>query len=249
VVAVAGVLGAAAWLSQDRGVPVSAPVPAAPVLSVAPEEKPAPPPSAPATTSAAPLPAETMAAPPPTAAPAAPFDATAASAARTMLRRAAATRDWVHANEAFFALADGDPASFHDATLLAPTRDVASAAAVTGGPLADRVFEVLGQRTGSDGPDILYEIVRTRGGSKAAAIAQDLLGKSDVLARATPALRITVALRNAPCPEKAGLLDRAVAEGDARTLVVMETVGAACLGRNPALAASMTALKARLRGH
>src|SRR6185437_12413073 len=88
----------------------------------------------------------------------------------------------------------------------------------------------------------------TRGGTKASARAEVLLRKADVIARATPATRVTFALRDAPCPEKAGLLSRAAAEGDERTLVVMETLAATCLGRSPALADAEQALKARLRG-
>ena len=222
--------------------------------------------TAPAGSSAAPVPApasaarqvEATAAPPATSATASAAATTSAAAAsepfdavatRTMLRRAAAGHDWVHATEAFFALVDRDPASFHDATLLAPTRDVATAAALAEGEVADRVFEALSSRLGSDGIDVLYEILRTRGGSKAAARVDVLLANSEVLARGTPELRVTVALRTAPCPEKAALLERAAAEGDARTLVVMQTVGAACLGRNPALGEAVKALKARLRPH
>ncbi len=173
------------------------------------------------------------------------FDTAAAKAA---LRRAASGHDWPHATEAFLALADHDATAFHDPALLAPTRDMAAAAAIAGGDGAERVFDALGRALGADGADVLYEIVRTRGGSKAAARADELLRRGDVMARATPALRITFALREAPCPEKAALLDRAVADGDARTLVVMQTVGAACLGRNPALGEAVKGLKARLRG-
>jgi serine/threonine-protein kinase len=249
-VALAGAIGVAGWLSQDHGA-VSTPGSAAttPGITAAPLPV-APLPSVTATESAATVRSPASAAPPTSAtaaaAPAEPFDGVAA---RTMLRRAAGAHDWPHANEAFFALADHDPASFHDASLLGPARDVAAAAGVAGGPLADKVFEVLGQRTGSDGPDILYEIVRTRGGSKASTTAQEMLRNTEILARATPALRITVALRDAPCSDKAGLLDRAVSEGDARTLVVLQTIAAACLGKNPALGEATKALKVRLRGH
>jgi eukaryotic-like serine/threonine-protein kinase len=195
--------------------------------------------------------AETASPPAPSATAAASAAAAAGSfdplASRTMLRSAAAAHDWPHATEAFFALVDHAPAAFHDPVLLAPTRDAAAAAAVAGGEAADRVFAALGQRLGADGVDILYEIVRTRGGSKAAVRAEELLLQSEVLARATPAMRITFAFWQAPCADKSALLDRAVADGDARTLVVMQTVGAACLGKNPALGEALKALKARLK--
>jgi eukaryotic-like serine/threonine-protein kinase len=226
------------WSPLGRGVasPAGSAAPTAPVASAAPPqpasveppvEKPPPPPASAAATAAS-----------------GPFDG---AAARTMLRRGAAVHDWVHATEAFFALVDHDPAAFHEPAMLGPSRDVAAAAGIAGGEAADRVFEALANRLGGDGIDVLYEIVRTRGGSKAATRAEELLRKSEVLGRATPEMRVTLALRDATCQDKLGLLDRAAAEGDARTLMVMQTQGAACLARNPALGTAMTALKARLR--
>jgi hypothetical protein len=54
-------------------------------------------------------------------------------------------------------------------------------------------------------------------------------------------------LRQAPCPEKAALLDQAASDGDLRTLVVLQTVTAACLGKSAALDDAIHALKVRLR--
>jgi serine/threonine-protein kinase len=169
-------------------------------------------------------------------------------AARTILRSAAAGHDWPHATDAFLALVDHDVAAFHDPLVVVAARDVAAAAGVTGGDVADRVFEALELRLGTGGLDILYEIVRTRGGSKAAARAQSLLDRADVMARATPELRITFALREAPCADKPALLARAAAEGDGRTLLVMQTLGVACLGKSQALGDAQRALAQRLRG-
>jgi serine/threonine protein kinase len=216
--------------SPTSSPPSAAPSPAPPPVPTAAESAPASPPPPSATATAAPP----------------GFDA---AATRTLLRRTASDHDWVHATEAFFLLADHDPTAFHDPLFVAAGRDVAAASAVTGGAGADRVFEALSKRLGADGIDVLYEIVRTRGGSRAAVRAQELLAQSDVLARASPELRITLALRETPCAGKPALLDRAAAEGDARTLVVMETIAAACLGRSKALDDARTALKLRLRPH
>jgi serine/threonine-protein kinase len=172
-----------------------------------------------------------------------------AAAARLRLRTAAGMRDWAHAADAFLALVDSDPTAFQDATLVGPIRDLATALALPGGDSADRVFDALAHRAGSGGLDILYDIVRTRGGSKASTRALELLAKSDVIARATPELRITVALRVAPCAEMPALLPRAAAEGDGRTLIVMQTIGAVCLGKSPALDEAQRALIKRLRAH
>ena len=111
------------------------------------------------------------------------------------------------------------------------------------------MFDALAHRVPGSGADVLYELVRTRGGSRRPPPAPEaLLAQPEVAALATPALRITFELRQAPCPDKAALLDRAAAEGDARTLIVMETTAAACLGRSKALGDARDALKARLRG-
>ncbi len=246
------VLGGAALFKVAGHAPDSQPVASAtvataPVTSVPPS---VPPRGAPiATSEPATPPAPTLgasAAPaPPASASVTPFDS---SAARTTLRHASAGHDWVHASEAFFTLADHDPAAFHDPALVAAARDLAAAAGIAGGAAADRVFDALGQRLGSDGLDVLYDIVRTRGGSKAATRAQELLRQGPVIARGTKELQITVALREAPCAEQAALLDRAAAEGDARTVVVMETISASCLGKSNALDVAEKALKARLRG-
>jgi serine/threonine-protein kinase len=249
VVIVAGVLlGADAWISSQRR--ASAPPGEAAAASAAPAATA----GASAAANAGGTPAPSVPAPPAearSAMPAAASDAGApfdAGAARLMLRRAAAVKDWARATTAFFALADHDPDSFHDPTLVVAARDMAAISGAAGGEEADRIFDALARRLGSGGPDILYEIVRTRGGSKSATRAHDLLREEAVLARATAELRITIALRDAPCEDKSALLDRAVAEGDARTLLVMQTVGAACLGRNQALYDAQRALRIRLQG-
>lgn len=177
-------------------------------------------------------------------APPASYDA---AAARATLRRTVSGHDWPHADEAFFVLVDNNPGALHDPAMKAAARDTAAAAGVSGGPVANRVFVALGERFGADGLDVLYEIVRTRGGSKAAMRAQEMLRQPQVIARATPELRITVALRDAPCAEQTALLERAAAEGDARTVVVMETIVAPCLGKSGALENALKALKLRLR--
>jgi serine/threonine-protein kinase len=171
-----------------------------------------------------------------------------AAAARLRLRTAAGMRDWAHAAEAFLALVDSDPSACQDPVLVGPIRDLASALALPGGEAADRVFDALAHRGGSAGLDILYELVSKRGGSKASARALELLTKSDVIAQATPELRITVALRTTSCDEMPALLPRAAAEGDGRTLIVMQTIGSVCLGRSPALDDAQKTLIKRLRG-
>jgi serine/threonine-protein kinase len=171
-----------------------------------------------------------------------------AGVARTALRRAAAMRDRAGGLAAFEALVQRDPAAFHDPVVAAATRDLATLLALAGGGDTDRVFDALAHRLGSDGLDVLYEIVRLRGGSKAAARAETALREPGAMDRASPALRVTWALRDAPCGEKAALLDKAAAEGDGRTLLVMETIATSCLGpQNEALRAAIKAMKQKGR--
>ena len=177
--------------------------------------------------------------------PAAPFDGTVA---RATLRRAAAARDHAHALEAFLALAEREPAALAEPAVALAARDLAAAIAVAGGDGADRLFDLLGHHLGGAGLDVLYEIVRVRGGSKAAARAEPILREPGAMGRATPALRVTFALREATCADKPALLDRAVAEGDLRTLMVMESNVLACVGpRHKPLEAAIKALRQRVR--
>ena len=181
-----------------------------------------------------------------TAAPVAPVASAVDPIARAVFRNAAVARDFQHGIEPFFALVEHDPAAFREAVLAVAARDLAVTLAAAPGDNTDRVFEALARRLGSDGVDVLYEIVRTRGGSKAASRAEALLAQDDVSARATPALQVTYALRAAPCMDKLALLDRAGSAGDARTLVVMETTCRACFSRNQALEAAIKSLRQRL---
>jgi serine/threonine-protein kinase len=192
--------------------------------------------------SAAPVASAPAAAPVPVAA----APSAADPIARALFRNALAAHDFKHGIEPFFTLVEHDGEAFRDPILATAARDLAVTIASAPGDDADRVFEALAHRTGSDGVDVLYEIVRTRGGSKAATRAEALLAQGDVSARGTPALQITHALRAAPCADKLALLDRAVQGGDSRTLVVMETTCKACFARNQALEDATKALRQRL---
>ena len=95
-----------------------------------------------------------------------------------------------------------------------------------------------------------------RGGSKAAARATDLLGRAEVRAHASPALKITMELRDAPCAGKEELLDRAVADGDQRTLMAMNALRSptcnpategCCMRENEKMEQSVRQLGTRLR--
>ena len=83
-----------------------------------------------------------------------------------------------------------------------------------------------------------------------------LLATSEVLARASPALRVARELKGLACKDRPALFDRAAAEGDERTLTLLaamlapecdETAGACCAPRDPRLAAAVSRLRPRLR--
>jgi serine/threonine-protein kinase len=135
------------------------------------------------------------------------------------LKKAAARKDWFAGAKALLALGQIDPDLVTGKEL---RQEVLAVAAGIGfeseSKEADQVFAQLGSELGSGGLDVLFDIVRSRGGTKAGRRAADLLAKPEVMERATPALRIAYELRKASCTEKRALLGRAVEEGDGRAL-------------------------------
>jgi len=99
-------------------------------------------------------------------------------------------------------------------------------------PDGERLFKFLTGRAGAAGPDILFDLVTTRGGSRAATYAEDLLTRPDVRARGTAAFNIAYDIRTAPsCQARVALLDRAGTDGDKRVLQTLFQM-ARC-GRGP----------------
>jgi hypothetical protein len=178
-----------------------------------------------------------------------------ADAWRGVVRQAPSSRDWPRAGKGLLALAELDPAALAGAEIKASTVEIV----VNAGPgQTAKLVRALADSFETDGVDVLYDIVTTRGGSEAASIADELLHKPDVLARGTPALRIALDLRRAPCADKPGLLDRAVKEGDQRTLNILGplrdpacdvSTGACCLYANPEIEKAVIALTTRLQQH
>ena len=119
----------------------------------------------------------------------------------------------------------------------------------------DRVFDLISTKMGTPGIDILYELLTTRGGSRAAARAEELLRDENVRARGTPAMRIAYDLRSAhACEDKKALFARARTEGDNRTLGQLQLLNRSCgrrakgccLQNDPDLREAMDGIKARL---
>ncbi|WP_437954993.1 serine/threonine-protein kinase [Sorangium sp. So ce119] len=225
--------GGAIWLALRR----PAATPAAPaVVAVEPPPAPAAPPAPPAS------------APP-------EDDTTGARAARAQLSRAVATRNWVNASRSMLALAEADPEMLLSRGLREEVLStVAGIAFEEDNPAADQVFDLLTNKLGTGGLDVLLDVMRARGGTKAARRASEILARPAVMARATPALRVTYAFRKATCNGKRALFGRAAAEGDERTLFELQVLhGARCRRTDPccfrddkAIAEAIQQLKARL---
>ncbi|WP_437316596.1 protein kinase domain-containing protein [Sorangium sp. So ce385] len=182
------------------------------------------------------------------AAPEAPAEPPPDEATRKALTDAARARRWVKAAEALNLLAERDPSALRERPIAIAARNLAIAISKTGEELADQVFDALARRFGTAGLDVLYEIVETRGRSTPATRAAKLLRDPEVAARGTPAVRISFELRDATCGEKMQFLDRAVSEGDQRTLVVLETAVRPCYTKNRTIDEAIKKLRARLEG-
>jgi serine/threonine-protein kinase len=124
---------------------------------------------------------------------------------------------------------------------------------VGGAEHAEKLFGLLQHRMGTTGIDILYELVMTRGSSRASQRAAELLRDESVRARGTPALRVAYGLRAAPCGAKRDYFERAGIDGDRRALDQLLPLNNDCGRRNrgcclrddPGLKAAIAAIKAR----
>jgi serine/threonine-protein kinase len=205
--------------------------------------------------------AQVTAAPAPSASPvAAPTEIEGLDAAgwQINLHKATVKREWVRGARALLALAKLDP---DRVTGNALREDVLAVVAGIGFETkleeSDQVFDLLENGLGTGGLDILFDVVRTRGGTKAGNRANEILARPGVMERATPALRIAYELRKATCDEKRALFDRAAEEGDARALGELQIARNArcsskkdpcCFREDEAIAAAMKKLAARLGG-
>jgi hypothetical protein len=154
------------------------------------------------------------------------------------------------------ALVDMEPKAFEDREVVNATVAIAAGIGLSGDEKATAVFEALTNKLGGTGLDILYEIESTRGGSKAATRAAEILRKDEVLARASPALQIAIGLRDGSCKERLALLDRAKTEGDRRAIAVLDVLrqgscvarsGECCFKTNGAVEDTVKQIWTRLR--
>ncbi|MDC3955378.1 serine/threonine-protein kinase [Polyangium jinanense] len=178
-----------------------------------------------ATASAAPEPAASAAVPAPT------MSAADIDEAKKKFKNAFRFQDWRGASRVVIDLGKGAPEAFKDREF---SQLVMGLAIQLSRENADtELLDLFANDLGSDGLDILYAFVEGQGKAPIAVAATKLLQDEKRLAKASPAMRIALDLRNAACVDKLTLLDRAQKDGDFRARLVLETLGRACFPQNP----------------
>lgn len=140
------------------------------------------------------------------------------------LSEAAESKIYNRGAEAFLAVAKLDASYFERAPTRADAIAVAVGIAFEENAQADAVFSMLEDDLGQEGLEMLYEIVRSKRGTKAYERAVAILGKPAVAARATPALRLAYEMRRSTCAHKKELFARAPSEGDERVLTELKVL-------------------------
>jgi serine/threonine-protein kinase len=178
-----------------------------------------------------------------------------AGAWREKLVRAAQIKSWLTGAEALQALATLDPSAFDDADARSAAVSVAVGIATGTDAQAAPVFRTLSHELGERGLELLWEIVRSKGGTAARSRAVSLLRAPDIAARASPALLVAFEMRTRGCADKAELFPRAAEVGDRRVLQELQILRHAkcrrehdvcCFRSHTALAEAMAALEAKL---
>ncbi len=113
-------------------------------------------------------------------------------------------------------LVDVDPEMRANSTLALIVRRAAS----TPGKASELAFDLMEDRLGSSGPDLLYTL--SKAGNKASAQAKASLEKPEVREKMSPALRIAIELEEADsCEARLPLLHRAKYLGDVRASSIL----------------------------
>ncbi len=119
---------------------------------------------------------------------------------------------------------------------------------------ADAVFEKLSSGLGEAGLDVLYLVAISSDTSKSATRARTLLDKPDVVAKASPQMRVAYDLKRWACPKRAFLFGRVVKEGDQRALEILksmqppacEVASPCCMPDNANLSQTISQLELKL---
>ncbi|MEQ9320991.1 MAG: serine/threonine-protein kinase, partial [Polyangiaceae bacterium] len=214
--------------------------------------------------------------PPPSATPTATATAATASASATAapqpppaLERLRSANDAHNPKAAYDLLVQlmaDEPKAFSQRAMQSETASVIAGAALAG-LTTDAAFDHLTKGLGSDGIDILYDLmVRERsniplpgGGiakpSAAGARARELLAEDELRAAGTPSLQVAYDLMLTPCLKRPELFGRAAEEGDDRALAILRALqlpvctraGACCFPENVELERAIVDIQSRLR--
>lgn len=164
-------------------------------------------------------------------------------------------RRWQAATRELTQWIELDPRAMATAEARERAVDVALRAAFGNVPGAPQLFAALAERGGDGGLDVLYEMVESRGGSRGAALAWEALHRSGVRERAQPALDAALSVREASCPQKESLFERAGEVGDERALRVLRQLsssqcapglGQCCYHQHKALDRAKDAIEKRI---
>lgn len=148
------------------------------------------------------------------------------AALRDQMRAAAEKKQWDEGAKALVALAKTEPAAFQDKDM------TAAASKIAGGLAPDASAKVLEEiAAGEQGPELLYDIGVANPGAPVGEQALELLASNEVFDRASPALKITVELRKAPCMKKALLFKKVKKDGDQRTLDYLQSMYSSACNR------------------
>ena len=177
-----------------------------------------------------------------------------AQALRADLVKAADGTDDAEAGAILVALADAEPRALKDAALRDAALKIAIRIGERGGDEASQAFYALAYRFGAHGLDVLYDVGIQDRSAKAAHRANAILDVQVRSNRPSPGLRVTLELRKIACQKKPMLFARAGADGDARTLAVLEKLRppgcdpqgeACCFRRHLGLEKTIDTLKAK----
>lgn len=176
---------------------------------------------------------------------------------RNTLTQAAKDEHWAKAAHALLALAEIEPEAFKEPGVSAAAVSTAVALETVGGKASETVFEVFKTKLGPRGLWLLFDIVRTKGGTKGSERAARILADPAVSERSPPALKIAFDLVQAPCSQKPALFPRAVQDGDHRAYTALKLLkemecsrrnsGPCCFRDNKELDAAIEALGVKLK--
>lgn len=158
---------------------------------------------------------------------------------RRAMLEAADRRAWMVGAEALLALAELAPESFDDGDVRRAAVRIAVGMGTVDNERSARVFLALGDELGEPGLAVLYELLATKGGTKAWTRTRDILREPTRRERMSPALRVAYELRVATCEDQAALFGRAAEVGDHRALKQLQILlhascreGTACCYRD-----------------